>query len=228
MTPSPSTNSRGFTLIELLAVIAIIGVLAAILLSVLSSMRKATYQAKCLSNVRAIGLGIQNYVNDNRGRLPGPFATDQQNSSYKSNTNGTGFAGYDFGSVIGAYLDLTPPKPGNTIAVADILICPAWQAITGVRMENGVVATNSGYGYWTGCWRLNRRTCFGVASDTLNYPNRMLNQIENPAKTFLIKELDSVTATDPKVPPPVHGSTRNLLYADGHVGTQASTNKEWY
>lgn len=62
--------SNGFTLIELLAVIAVIGVLAAILIPALQSARKSANQSKCVSNLRQIAMAVQSFTNDNGGRFP--------------------------------------------------------------------------------------------------------------------------------------------------------------
>lgn len=70
MNTALQTPRRAFTLIELLTVIAIIGILAAIIIPTLGSIRQTAHASVCLSNVRQIALACTVYTNENKGRFP--------------------------------------------------------------------------------------------------------------------------------------------------------------
>ncbi len=65
----PRRFRRALTMVELLVVVMIIGIIAALLLPAISSVRDAAYNVQCKSNLRQIGLAISAY-HESRGRLP--------------------------------------------------------------------------------------------------------------------------------------------------------------
>ncbi|MDF3059435.1 MAG: hypothetical protein K0R17_3650 [Rariglobus sp.] len=80
------TRSSGFTLTELLAVIAIIGVLAAILIPVALKVQASSRSTRCASNLRQMGTAMGAYAADHKGFLPagegGPSQGDRGGSLF--------------------------------------------------------------------------------------------------------------------------------------------------
>ncbi|RRJ96104.1 type II secretion system protein [Opitutaceae bacterium TAV4] len=62
--------SAAFTLIELLTVIAIVGILAAIIIPTVGKVRNSARDAGCKSNLRQYAFASMMYAEDNKGKLP--------------------------------------------------------------------------------------------------------------------------------------------------------------
>lgn len=65
-------SARGFTLVELLVVLAILGILAALLLPALSQWKAMSLNSGCISNLKRIGQATEMFTRDHEDRLPGP------------------------------------------------------------------------------------------------------------------------------------------------------------
>lgn len=131
---------RAFTLIEVLVVIAIIGLLVALLLPAVQSSREASRRLQCTNNLKQVGLALLNYETSHKHFPPGYV------SQFDSSGNDTG-PGWGWASMIlpqmeeaaihnVIHFDLAIEHPNNGVRVAVIpsYLCPTenlrqvWQA----------------------------------------------------------------------------------------------------
>ena len=115
-----NSRRRAFTLVELLVVVAIIAVLASLLLPALTRAKSQANSAKCLSNLRQLGLTLSVYTSDHGAY---PLYQTGANAAHED-TDSRWF--YD----LNAYLKQPPlPSSGKYFTVAvpfgGVWLCPA-------------------------------------------------------------------------------------------------------
>lgn len=102
----------GFTLIELLVVIAVIGVLIGLLLPAAQAAREAARRAKCVNNLKQLGLALANYESS-LGVFPPAYVGDPKavgsarGVSYPDDNMNT-TPGFAWGALVLGYMEQAP------------------------------------------------------------------------------------------------------------------------
>lgn len=220
-------SERGFTLIELLTVIAIIAILASILIPVASRVRESAHNANCQSNLRQVGLAVHAFMADHEDRLPGPT-----------------FVYVDPFHTGGLTAPLLPYL-GSNLSQADepqlieIFVCPSFERRFGnvhdaslrprpYRSNDSQLDARGRRLYPLGWQR-------GAQDDV---PTARMYDLEQrsglpSSQIWILTDSDgrshNVANLGTYPDDPVHGSTRNYLFLDGHVqALQVSQHRhEW-
>jgi general secretion pathway protein G len=176
--PSPR---RGFTLVELLTVIAVIGILAAILIPTVGRVRDSARASQCVSNLRQVAISLRLCANDNRGNMPPAIAVP---ADTYWNPNGTANLGWSANPRFTSFL---PAKGDATGTRNSVLTCPANNYD---QVATGTNPVSHTYAYGPGASGLNSSN-----NDLDASLSRSLRSIQNPGNAVLLLEsrLDSQT-----------------------------------
>jgi prepilin-type processing-associated H-X9-DG protein/prepilin-type N-terminal cleavage/methylation domain-containing protein len=206
----PRRSAAAFTLIELLTVIAIIGILAAILIPTVGAVREKAKSTKCVSNLRQWGTAVISYANDSRGN----YAIQER---YKTNDGSEGnWYWYQFlrPMVYGKYLGAVENGMG---------MCPSQETRPGASSID-----SAGY--------MLARPSVEIGGAPINSMVIPLFKVRTPSRFVLMTEraytadLSPVTGSDFESPQLSNSNARNnaqgfirhsgkmnTLWADGHV-----------
>jgi prepilin-type N-terminal cleavage/methylation domain-containing protein/prepilin-type processing-associated H-X9-DG protein len=207
-------RARGFTLVELLTVITIVGVLAGILIPVISSARSRANSAACMGNLRQIGVAMQLFAKANHNNLPKPL--DRTQSEWQKQT---------WMYQINPYLENRGEQSTAdrmALCFGGVFHCPG-------KPDWSLDGPTDDYRISYGMSTFDKENA-GMASREIA---RNLNIFQEPARTMLVMDRATFTAAgNPAQQPPYmpnnryiyrdavglwHGGNDNVLFLDGHV-----------
>lgn len=223
---SSTRAASAFTLIELLIVIAIIGILCAILLPTLTKAKGSAQSAACKGNLRQLGLALTMYVED-RGVYPQLGTARIVDGALESFGGGIMVGDGDVYSLYAAFLDYIPSGS------AKVGLCPA------KSWSNNWGSAHYGYNAIGAAWDGNKRLALGL----LGQFETIFEQIVlNPGDMIAIGD-SSATVPEPyfchgglidpyvekydffSPPGDVHNRGANIVFCDGHV--EYAKQKAW-
>ena len=183
----------GFTLIELLTVIAIIGILAAIIVPTVGRVRDSARSTQCLSNLRQIGAASRLYADEHKGMTPPlGYLIYEAVWPYVYSTNKT------------ITISADPALPADLAGT--IFECPKAESDSAPE-----VTTKRSYG-------VNTSLVPGVGTPTEKTTKGVrLNLITVPSLAAFVGDVKNSSALGSSTCNGRHASKMNVVFVDGHA-----------